>query len=393
MHASFILRKFLIQGDVIGHLKRREALLKVTEALAMGASLTLTCLGRGLSGNATEKHRIKCVDELLSNRHLHTEREAIYREVAHRVLCSVTRVVVQVDWSDTGRRDVRVLRATIALPGRSFVLWEQVYEEREYNKDSTHTEFMHAVHRIIPAWCKQVVVVTDAGYRAPWFRLIEKLGWYWIGRIRNNGTCRGAATDDGWVKTRQLYARAGNKPQDLGLVQLNKSAPLHAHLYLSSKPQPKRRGARRNAEHYRAAKSHREPWLLATSASLPCTVKQVLALYDTRMQIEQSFRDLKSHRFAHGIRYSQSTKPVRVAILLLISALVTFTQWLAGLVAEANDWTRTFQANTERKRRTLSIIFVGARVLRTSRFELTDALIQQALKDLSALFIQHHHAA
>jgi len=393
MRASTILRKVFTQGDVIGHRNRREALLKATEALAMGASLTVTCLGRDLSSDAREKHRIKSVDELLRNRHLHAEREAIYRELAHRVLHSVTRLLVQVDWSDTGRRDVRVLRAAIALPGRSFVLWEQVYSEQEYNKDSTHREFMHEVHRIIPTWCEQVVVVTDAGYRAPWFRLIESFGWHWIGRIRNNGTCLGAVTDDEWVKTRELYARAGNKPQDLGLVQLNKSAPLDAHLFLSSKPKPKRRGLRRNAEHYRAAKSHREPWLLATSVTLSCTVKQALALYDTRMQIEQSFRDLKSHRFAHGLRYSHSKKPNRVAILLLISALVTFAQWLAGLVADAQDWARAFQANTERKRRTLSVVFVGARVLRTSRFKLTDELIQQALQNLSALVIQHHLAA
>ena len=43
MRASTILRKVFTQGDAIGHRNRREALLKATEALAMGASLTVTC--------------------------------------------------------------------------------------------------------------------------------------------------------------------------------------------------------------------------------------------------------------------------------------------------------------------------------------------------------------
>lgn len=27
--------------------------------------------------------------------------------------------------------------------------------------------------------------VTDAGFRSPWFRAVEKLGWYWLGRLRH----------------------------------------------------------------------------------------------------------------------------------------------------------------------------------------------------------------
>ncbi|CAG9931993.1 protein of unknown function [Candidatus Nitrotoga arctica] len=28
-------------------------------------------------------------------------------------------------------------------------------------------------------------MITDAGFRGAWFRLVNRMGWYWIGRIRN----------------------------------------------------------------------------------------------------------------------------------------------------------------------------------------------------------------
>lgn len=393
MRARALLRKVLAQGEVIGHRMRREALLKAVDVLAMGAHLSLTCLGRALRGQAMEKHRIKSIDELLSNRHLHAERLGIYRELAQRVLCGVSRVLVQVDWSDTGRHDVRVLRAAIGLPGRSFVLWEQVYTEKQYNKDSTHRAFMHELRQVMPWWCEEVLVVTDAGFRAPWFRLVDSFGWRWLGRVRNTSKvqCAGQST---WTPVRTLYALATRHAQTLGDVLLNVGRPLPVQMFLSRAPtKPKRHGSRRNAEGYRMAKSSREPWLLATSPGWPCTAQQAVALYDTRMQIEQGFRDLKSHRFAYGLRYSNSTKPARVATLLLIAALATFAQWLAGLVAEAQDWSRTFQANTVRNRRTLSVVYIGGRMLRTQRYKLTDALLRQALRDLPTLVIQPHAAA
>ena len=138
MRAVVMLREVLQAGQVIGHGARVGALLKAVQALVGGTVLSVTALGRGLRCGGHEKHRIKSVDELLRNRHLQRERLGIYRELAHRVLCGVNSAVIAVDWSDTGRRDVRVLRAAVALRGRSFVLWEEVYAESEYNRASTH---------------------------------------------------------------------------------------------------------------------------------------------------------------------------------------------------------------------------------------------------------------
>jgi len=385
MRAPQLLLKILTRDQAISHRKRADALLNAVQALVTGAPLSLSCLGRALNPHGADKHGIKSVDELMRNQHLHRERAGVYRALAHRVLCGVHRLIVQVDWSDSGRRDVRILRATIALPGRSFVLWEQVYTEQQYNSSVTHRAFVCELHSVLPQWCTHVLVVTDAGFRAPWFRLVESFGWHWLSRVRRTPKVH---CDGRWTSVHELYARATGRAQALGNVLLNKTNSLPVQMFLSKAPNPKRHGLRRNAEHYRAAKSHREPWLLATSMGWSCTAAQVVKLYDTRMQIEQSFRDCKSPRFGYGLRYSNSKKPQRVAVLLLIAALATFAQWLAGLVAEAQNWSRLFQANTETKRRVLSVVFIGRRMFNTERFTITPTMINQALQDLPKLVIQ-----
>ena len=53
------------------------------------------------------------------------------------------------------------------------------------------------------------------------------------------------------------------------------------------------------------------------------------------MQIELSFRDLKSHRYGQAFEDSLTRKGERIEILLLLSALAAFTTWLVGMACEA----------------------------------------------------------
>ncbi len=57
----------------------------------------------------------------------------------------------------------------------------------------------------------------------------------------------------------------------------------------------------RSAHSLKQACAQREPWLLAVSPSLSnLSAQAVVAIYAQRMQIEESFRDLKSERFGLG---------------------------------------------------------------------------------------------
>src|SRR3954454_782986 len=99
MHTR-LLSQWLGDRAVIGHATRAAALVRVVRALLTGGKLSLTHLGRSLSGSAQVKHQIKAVDRLLGNQHLHEERDGIYRAVAQTLLRGHKRPIIIVDWSD-----------------------------------------------------------------------------------------------------------------------------------------------------------------------------------------------------------------------------------------------------------------------------------------------------
>ena len=101
MHAMSLLEKWLQGNAVIGHQARVAALVRVVGALLNGGKLALTHLGRHRAGRAFVKHHIKAVDRLLGNRHLHRERDGVYRALARTVLGRVVRPVILVDWADS----------------------------------------------------------------------------------------------------------------------------------------------------------------------------------------------------------------------------------------------------------------------------------------------------
>jgi len=58
---------------------RMKTLMNCSDALISGNKLTLTEIGRNLSGACDVKHKIKRVDRFLKNDHLYNEKTAIYR--------------------------------------------------------------------------------------------------------------------------------------------------------------------------------------------------------------------------------------------------------------------------------------------------------------------------
>lgn len=81
------------------------------------------------------------------------------------------------------------------------------------------------------------------------------------------------------------------------------------------------------------------------------------------MQIEESFHDLKSHRWGFAARYARAGSAQRLEVLLLVAALATLVVWLAGLNAQNQGLASRHQANTERRRPVLSAVFIGSQLL------------------------------
>jgi len=118
-----------------------------------------------------------------------------------------------------------------------------------------------------------------------------------------------------------------------------------------------------------------------------------MKLYKLRMQIEESFRDLKGHRWGLGLEYSRSRSTERLEVLLLIGALAALVLWLTGLAAQFKGWARHFQANTVTDRTVLSMGFLGKEVLKTERFEIRRRDMARAMKQLRVLLHEQSLAA
>lgn len=366
MHAVEVLSRWMADREVVGHASRAAVLVRVVHALLAGGKLSLTQLGRSLVGLAHAKHQIKTVDRLLGNAHLHRERRGIYRAIAATLLRGNSRPVIVVDWSDfeLGREWV-MLKAAIPVGGRAISLYERVFPFKRYNSPGAHGEFLRELRWVLPEDCCPIIV-TDAGFRGPWFREVESFGWDWVGRVRNK--IKYYREDTGrWCYTHSLYPTATPKPRYIGRVALSRRHQYRFHLYLvrAYKPRvgrPRRLPPSRRTGMYR--RLHRAPWLLATSLphdrNSPWKLKE---LYGLRMQIEETFRDLKCHRWGFGLRYAKCHTAERLEILLLVGTLAALVAWLAGLAGRAMNLVSRFQANTERTRRVLSTFFVGRQLV------------------------------
>lgn len=83
-----------------------------------------------------------------------------------------------------------------------------------------------------------------------------------------------------------------------------------------------------------------------------------MTLYRRRMQIEEAFRDLKSHQVGLGFGQTQSRQQERIANLLLLAALALLLLWLIGQAIRRRGLAGNYQSNS-RRRRSLSIIQLG----------------------------------
>ena len=378
------------------HAARVGAVVAVVGALVRGGKLALTHLGRNLASAATPKHNIKRVDRLLGNRHLTRERPSVYRALARWLVAATARPVILVDWADCAEGERWLfLRAAIPLGGRAIPIYEEVHPLRRYNSPRTHRQFLARLRAVLPPTCAPILI-TDAGFRGPWFREVERYGWDWIGRVRNQ--VKYSSDGASWAFTRALYPVATPTPRYVGRVLLARRQSYRCGLYLvrryrrgSGRP---RKAHGRSSAARRCRQLHKDPWLLATSLPHDArTARRVVKLYSLRMKIEQGIRDTKDVRWGFGLRYARSRRTERLAALLLLAALGALLCWLAGLAAAARKWARHFQVNTTRKRAVLSTVFLGRQVLTSPRFRLRCHDLLRAAAQLPTLVAECASAA
>lgn len=359
MRADGIVRQVLsdVQSEI--HRARFGAVSAAVSALIQGGQIGLAALGRAI-GPSSHKHGIKRIDRLLGNRALVAELELIYAAIARYVLRSVKRPVILLDWTESGE-DMYSLTAAVPLQGRAIAIYSVTVPRSQYTARRIENAFLERLRTFLPS-SSRPILVGDAGFRAPWMRHVQEMGWDFVVRVRGR-TLVQRVGGESWRHWKQLTTPTRGKPRSLGAFRIVRQMNVEVQLVVVDQRAPKSAEKRRNARARRAARGNREAWLLATSLSH--SAKQVVAIYKTRMQIELTFRDMKSHRFGWGFEDARCRSTTRVAVQLMLVAVASLVVMLVGIAAEAAGLQKQFQANTIRKRRVLSLVALGRAVINT----------------------------
>jgi hypothetical protein len=204
---------------------------------------------------------------------------------------------LHLDWSCIcSLTDLYLLRASLSMPGRAIVIYEECHPKKNENHHPTHKVFLNRLKAILPSSVKPVIV-TDAGFRGPWFSEVLSMGWDFVGRLRNKNLMRLDNTLT-WQLSKSLYQGANSCPKYLGPGVLTQRLKVPAHFVLYKGKKKNRHKLKKDNTRSKASKSkryakgHKEPWLLVTSLAPSFNIaKEVVKIYRHRMRIEENFRD------------------------------------------------------------------------------------------------------
>lgn len=371
MHAAVVIvQKILRPVSAQLDLRNARNVMLAVQALVNGGRLTLMELARHWPDAERVMGPLKRLDRLLGNADVQAVRTRFYAVAAAWLVRSAQPELI-VDWSEL-KSDGRwhLLRAGVAARGRTMTLYEEVHAEAKKNSRKVQAAFLRRLQALLPPAVRPIVM-TDAGFQNPWFRELEAIGWHWIGRIRHRTRFRWVGPHGAmgaWMRCKALHEQASTRACSLGEVRLAKLDPMSCRLVLvrrrkAHRMQLTRYGKRARNAHSRAmAASAREPWLLGVSCSLnELSAPAIVSLYAKRMQIEQSFRDLKSHRYGCAFDDTLTRSAERLEMLLLIHMLAALAAWLGGIAATAKDWARVCTPSLTKR---YSVLWIGWACLR-----------------------------
>lgn len=377
MRVVDMVRELVARCSSVVHAVRVAAVMALVEGIIRGGRLSPATIGRLLPGGALPKHGIKRVDRLLGNPKMVGDRHFFFLAIAHRLLRGCARPVILVDWTQSG--DHVALVAAVPIGGRAQPIYIEVHPLKKLGNAAVEKRFLCALRAIVPTECRSVIV-SDAGFKGPFFQAVLDHGWDFLGRIR--GTTKAISSVGETFSKEQFYARASTTPVELGSFGLFVRHKIPCRLVLVRKR--RRPGPRRPPPAYKEEREMRQaaldPWLLATSLT-DGDATSIVGIYARRMQIEETFRDTKNHRFGWSLGDVRLSTPQRMAVLLTLAALAFLVVTLIGMAAERRGTHRAYQANTE-KRRVLSFLVLAAAILRRNSldlFSLDDLLASLAL--------------
>ena len=378
MAAHELLHYYLSQKCSLVHSSRLQAVMDVAYGLQHSKNLSLTAMGRKINNKTNVKHKIKKVDRLEGNKHLHNELEYLYSGLSKYIFTYISHnanhnipIIIDLCFIKD-RYDIQMLSAEVACKGRSIPLYREVFAKGELKNKAK--EFLSNLSKCIPNEAK-ILVIMDAGFGEKWFEEIENKKWYWLSRIRQGKSIK-LDKSDSWSSAKDIFPNIGIKAKsyDDASIMVTHDRKCRIITKKSSAISKRKKPVKFIASKYnygngsfsRAAK---EPWILATNLPQEYNAPSVVNYYKKRMQIEESFRDLKSTQFGLEARHVRTNCISRWAVKLLLAAIVQIIFWIIGIIGHSKDFQRRFQANTVRDKKVFSYFYLGQLIVEHNMLE------------------------
>ena len=375
------------------HKIRLDSLMSTCMTASTGNKLFLTGLGRNAISKTKTSSNIEKVNRLLGNEHLYRERANFYATMAVQLIPKWMAPWIHIDWSCiNSTTNLYLLRASLSVKGRSIVLYEECHPKKKENNHAVHQQFLKNLKAVLPL-CEPPIIVTDAGFRAPWFMAVRQMGWHFVGRLRNKNLVLLEDTET-WQLSSLFFKQATGRPAHLGDALLTEKEQVSVHIVLYKGKNKNRHKRNLNKKISAAGKSKRysnaakEPWVLVTSLSQARdNPAHIVNIYRQRMRIEENFRDTKCSHYGQGLKHSLTRSPERMAILLLIAAIATWAAWIAGLITILAGKASDFQAHSAKFTQSLSVVYLGREALKKELL-VSCSQIVNAINILAALVVE-----
>lgn len=275
MNADRIVARFIEQALSGIHGARRRMLGAVVWAAMSGSMLSLSRLARGMTRSGGScRAALERVDRLVGSARVAQDAEEVARALLARLCRWLSPLVIAVDGSAAtpGGTFVELRAAVVWLGmGRGLTVSQRVYAAALQGNGKTERALLRDLSRWVPKGTR-VFVISDAGFRTPWFRAMERLGWGWIGRVRRGNQVRHG--DGVWQDAVGWAHRAPAQAWRLADARLTQSERMACDL-VRVKRLPTGRRRHRCPGHGPSPKadaeartSAREPWVLAHSTGL-----------------------------------------------------------------------------------------------------------------------------
>ena len=375
------------------HKTRLNCLMSTCVTASTSNKLFLTGLGRDTVSKTKTSSNIEKVNRLLGNKSLYIERPGFYATMAAQLIPRWMSPWIHVDWSCiNSTTNLYLLRASLSVKGRSIVLYEECHPKKKENNHAVHCQFLKNLKAILPI-CEPPIIVTDAGFRAPWFKAVRQIGWHFVGRLRNKNLIL-LEDADNWQLSSLFFKQATGKPAHLGhaLLTEKEQVPVHIVLYKGKNKNRHKRNLNKKISvggmNKRYSNAAKEPWVLVTSLSQARdNPAQPVNIYRQRMRIEESFRDTKCAHYGQGLKHSLTKSPERMAILLLIAAIATWAAWLSGIITTLKGNSSDFQAHSAKFTNSLSLVYLGREAIK-KQLIVSLSQVVNAINTLASMVIE-----